>query len=116
VFYAKFPAARDAEYNATMEQSTYDPPSPTDFPTSHEATTHPSLQYDIRNELDMSSTSVSFSGTTQELSYPHTLHFDYSKGLHSQPPFLPHHQSQPSYSSPPRPVSFFFRLFCLSNF
>ena len=107
LFYATFPAARDAAYNAPMEHSIYDFPRPVDCPTLHEATQP--LEYDIRSELDISSTSVaSFRGPTQELSYP-PLHVAYSEGHHPQQSFISHRQNQPSYySSPPRPVSFFF--------
>ena len=104
MFYATFPAARDAAYNAAMEQSIYDLPRPMDGPTLHEVTQP--LEYSIRNEPDISSTSASFRDPTQELSYP-PLHVTYSEGLHPQQPFISHHQNQqPSYYSPPRPVSF----------
>jgi hypothetical protein len=76
-FYATFPGARNAAYIAPH-----------------------SLQYDIRNELDISSTSVSFTGPTQELSYPQFP-------IHPQQTFISYHQSQSSCYSPPRPVSFF---------
>jgi len=108
LFYATFPEARDAVCNAAFEQSIYDLPSPVDCPTLHEATWL--LEYDIRNEPGISSTSVSFGGLTQGLSYPQ-LHFDYSEGLYPRQPFLPHHQIQPSYCSPPHPVSFFLTFF-----
>jgi hypothetical protein len=107
LFYATFPAAREAACNAALERSIYDLPGPVGYPTSHEATQP--LEYDIRNDPHMSSTSVSFRGPTRELSYPLAqLHFDYFEGLYSQRPFLPHHRRvQPSNYSPPRPVSFF---------
>jgi hypothetical protein len=109
LFYATFPAARlarDAAYNAASEQSTYDPHKPVDCLTLHEATQP--LEYDIRNELDISRTSASFRAR-QESSYLqlHTA-AAYSEGLHPQ--ILSHHQSQPSYNSS-SPVSFFYILF-----
>ena len=112
MFYATFPAARDAAAcsNAVFEPSIYDLPSPVDCPTFHyEATTQP-LYYDSRNEVDICSTSsVSLRSPTQEQSYPPRLNFDYSEGL--QQPFFPHHCSQPSYHPLSRPVSFFFLIF-----
>ena len=108
MFYATFPAARVAACNAAFQQSIYDLPSPVDCPTSHEATRP--LEYGIRNEPDISSTSVSFRGPTPGPSYPQ-LHFSYSEGLYPRHPYFPHHQIQPSYYSPPRPVSFFLTFF-----
>ena len=105
MFYATFPAARVAACNAAFQQSIYDLPSPVDCPTLHEATRP--LEYDIRNEPDISSTSVSFRGPTPGPPYPQ-LH---SEGLYPRQPFFPHHQIQPSYYSPPRPVSFFLTFF-----
>ena len=101
MFYATFPAARVAACNAAFQQSIYDLPSPVDCPTSHEATRP--LEYGIRNEPDISSTSVSFRGPTP-------VHFSYSEGLYPLQPFFPH-QIQSSYYSPPRPVSFFLTFF-----
>lgn len=105
MFYATFPAARDAVYNAALEQSLYDPP--TDCPTSYESAQP--LGYNIRNELE------SFGGPIRELSTHTQLNFDYSNGPHPQQPFLSH-QGQSSYYSPSHPVSFFLTFFCLSNF
>lgn len=107
MFYATFPAAREAAYNAVLEQHPYEPPRSTDSALLEDAQP---LEYDIRNEqeLDISCTSVPLSGPTQEPSYP-LSHFDYSTGLHSQEPSPPLYRSQPSYySPPPLPVSFFF--------
>ena len=112
LFYATFPAARDAACNELFEQRAYDLPSPVDYPTLH-ATTQP-FEYDIRNELEIGSSSVPFRGPNQELSYPESQ-FTHSEGLHPQQPFLSHHQIQPSYYSPPYPVSFFLSFF-LNNF
>ena len=110
MFYATFPAARVAACNTTFDQSIYDHPSPADFyrPPLHE-NIQP-LAYDIRNELDIGSTSVSFSSRTQELSYPR-LHTAYSEESHPQQHFLSHHHNAPSYYSPARPVSFFLTFF-----
>jgi hypothetical protein len=114
-FSATFPAAREAACKAAFVRSTYDPHSPVDCPTFHEATQP--LDYDIRNEPYISSTSVSFRGSTQELSYPQ-LHIAYPERLHPPQPFLSHHQIQPSFYFPPRPVqavrfflTFFFEQF-----
>ena len=107
MFYATFPAARVAVCNAAFQQSIYDLPSPVDCPTLHEATRP--LEYDICNEPDISSTSVSFRGPTPGPTYPQ-LHFTYSEGLYPRQSFFPH-QIQSSYYSPPRPVSFFLTFF-----
>ena len=105
LFYATFPAARDAASNAAFERSTlYDFPSPVDGPTFHEAI-H-TVEYDNRNEPDIGSTSSSFRGPTQELSYPQ-LHFAYPERFHPQQHFISHRHSQPSYYSAPPPVSSF---------
>ena len=102
LFYATFPAARDAAYDAASEQSISDHHRPVDCPSLSE------LRHDLR-DLDISGTSISesFRGPTQELSYPQ-IHAPYSESLH-----ISHNQSQPSY---PHPVSLFFTFFCLSNF
>jgi hypothetical protein len=111
LFYAMFPAARDAAYNAAPERSVYDHPRPVDCPSVHEAPQF--LRYDIPNDQDTSSTSMSesFRGPSQELSYPR-LHAAYSESLH---PSHRHHQTQLSYYSPPRPASFFY-IFLFEQF
>lgn len=97
LFYATFPAARDAAYNAASKQSICDFFRPADCPSLREAAQL--LQYDIRDlDIGGASMSESFQGPTQEPSYPQ-IH-PYS-----------HHQSQ-SYYSPTFPVSFlFFTIF-----
>ena len=107
LFYATFPAARDAARNAAFERSTYDFPSPVDCPALHQAI-HP-LEQDNFNERDTGSKSALYSGPTQELSYPQ-LHFPYPERFHPQQPFISHRHSQPSYYSPPPPVSFFLNF------
>ena len=107
LFYATFPAARDAARNALLEPRVYELPSPVDYSTLH-AATQP-FEYDIHNELDIGSSSMSFRGPNQEQSYPQ-WHPAHHQGPHPQQPFLSHHQIQP-YHSPPLLVSFF-----LSNF
>ena len=113
LFYATFPAAKDAAYNAASEQNIYDIPGPMDYQSIHETTQ--SLQYDIRslNGPDIGSTSMSFRGHTssQQSLYQH-LYADYA--LHPQPilGFSHHHwQSQPSYYPPSQPVSFWLFFF-----
>ena len=106
LFYATFPAARDAAYNAGLEQNAYDLPGSVDFPIFHD-TIQP-LESDIRNELLISGTSVSFRGSTQELSHPQLHVATYS---HSQQPYISYHQIQPSYESPTQPVSVFLIFF-----
>lgn len=102
VFYATFPAARDAAYNVDLGQS-YDCPRYTNCSTLHEDPQP--LEYDIRSEQEMDISSLSVltpSGPTQELSCP-PLHYDYSK-VHAQqaPPSL--YQHQPSYYFSPPPI------------
>ena len=90
MFYTTFPAARDAAYNAVLEQDIYDPSRSTDYSTLHESA-RPS-EYVNEQEPDISRTSVL------------SLHFGYSN--HQPSPSLHHHQ--PSYYSPHSPVSLFF--------
>jgi hypothetical protein len=111
VFYATFPAARDAAYNVDLGQN-YDCSRYANCSTLHE--NRQPLEYDIRSEqeMDISCSSVPFSlshnDPTQELLCP-PLNYDFSKEYTHQSP-LSLHQHQPSYySSPPPPaVSFFF--------
>ena len=97
--------------NAAFERNVYELPSPMDYQILHEAAEP--LEYDIRNGLDISSTSTSFRGPTQDLPCPQ-LHSLYSEELHRQQPFPPHHYIEQSYYSP-RPVNFFSYIFW-SNF
>jgi hypothetical protein len=106
LFYTTFPEARDAAYNAALEQCIYSHLRPSDYPSSHQP-----LEYGILNELDISSTSVSFRCPTQD---PQP-HIDHSQGLHAHQP-LSHYQNQPSYYSSPRPVSFFLNFFLFERF
>lgn len=102
LFYATFPAAREAACSAALEQNLYDPTSPIDGSTSYDSV----QSSDYEQVPDIDSTSSAFSGTTQQLSsYPPALHFDYSRTLHSQQPPTSHHQDHHLYHYPP-PVNF----------
>jgi len=100
VFYATFPAARDAlDLGQNDDCSRY-----TNCWTLHEE--RQPLEYDIRSEqeMDISSPSVPFSlskdGPTQEISCP-PLHYDYSKVHAHQSPFSLRQDQLSYYSSPP---------------
>lgn len=90
MFYATFPAARDA---AILEENVYDPTSSTDCSISHDGVQSLDLESHHHAVPDIS-TSLLFSDVTR-------LHFDYSQKIHFQQAFSSRHQDQPSYCPPP---------------